>query len=63
VQTLAGPLVGAAVFDGFKTWVMSETDFWRAIVGAAIVILCIAFPRGIVGNLRAWWVERRGAAA
>jgi branched-chain amino acid transport system permease protein len=63
VQTLAGPLVGAAVFDGFKTWVMSETDFWRAIVGAAIVLLCIAFPRGIVGNLRAWWVERRGAPA
>ena len=62
VQTLAGPLVGAAVFDGLQTWLMSETDYWRAIVGAGVVALCIAFPRGIVGNLRALQEDRRATS-
>ena len=63
VQTLAGPLVGAAVFDGLQTWLMSETDYWRAIVGAGVIALCIAFPRGLVGNLRALQEARREARA
>jgi branched-chain amino acid transport system permease protein len=53
--------VGAAVFDGLQTWLMSETDYWRAIVGAGVVALCLAFPRGIVGNLRALQEDRRAA--
>jgi len=62
VQTLAGPLLGAGVYDGLKTVLMSATDFWRVIVGAAIVLLCVAFPRGLIGNLRAWRTARRAVA-
>jgi branched-chain amino acid transport system permease protein len=63
VQTLSGPLVGAALYDGLQAELVARTDYWRAIIGAGIVLLCVAFPRGIVGNLRAWAAERRGLPA
>jgi branched-chain amino acid transport system permease protein len=59
VQTLAGPLVGAAFYDGLKAELVTRTEFWRIIVGCVIVLLCVAFPRGLVGNLKALWQTRR----
>jgi branched-chain amino acid transport system permease protein len=29
-----------------------NTDYWRAILGAAILAIVLAFPQGIVGALR-----------
>jgi branched-chain amino acid transport system permease protein len=58
VQTLAGPLVGAAVYHGLEAEIMRATDYWRAIVGLIIIVLVLAFPQGIagfVGALRARW--------
>jgi len=63
VQTLVGPLFGAALYDGLKAVLMSATDAWRAIVGTAIVVLCVAFPRGVVGTAKAWLAARKGGAA
>lgn len=63
VQTLAGPLVGAALYDGLQAELVTRTEYWRAIIGVGIVVLCVAFPRGLVGNLRAWWATRRGLPA
>ncbi len=56
VQTLAGPIVGAPVFTWLKDTVMRQTDYWQALLGAAILLLVIAFPQGIVGFVR----ERSG---
>jgi branched-chain amino acid transport system permease protein len=53
VSTLSGPLAGAAVFDGVKAELVTRTSFWRVIIGLGIVALCVAFPRGLVGNLQA----------
>ena len=63
VQTLVGPLLGAGLYDGLKTVLMSATDVWRAIVGTAIVLLCVAFPSGVVGNAKAWLARRKGVHA
>ena len=52
VQTLSGPLVGAGVYSELKTELMRVTDFWRVAVGAAIILLVVAFPQGIVGFIR-----------
>ena len=52
VQTLAGPLLGAAAF----TWlhdVISRLEFWRFLLGAVIVVLVLAFPHGIGGFVHA----------
>jgi branched-chain amino acid transport system permease protein len=53
VQTLTGPLAGAAVFTWMQDAIARNTDYWRAILGAAILAIVLAFPQGIVGALRA----------
>ncbi len=49
VQTLSGPVVGAAVYHALQTEVMRSTDYWRFILGAVIILLVVAFPQGIAG--------------
>ena len=53
IQTIAGPLVGAALFHSVKDFVMPLTDFWRFFLGFAIITMVLAFPRGIVGAVEA----------
>ena len=52
VQTLSGPVVGAAVFTWLQDAVARNTDYWRALLGATIIVLVLAFPQGIVGFAR-----------
>ena len=52
VQSLVGPLVGAAALTGLRIQIASETDFWRVILGAVIIVLVLAFPRGLAGVAR-----------
>jgi branched-chain amino acid transport system permease protein len=51
LQTLTGPVVGASVFAVLQDTVMRQTEFWRALLGAVILTLVLAFPSGIVGAL------------
>ena len=51
VETLGGPLVGAALFTGLKAELISHTNLWRLVVGLGIIVLVLRFPRGIVGSL------------
>ncbi len=62
VQTLTGPLVGAAAFTWLQDTIARNTEYWRAILGATILFIVLAFPQGIVGQLAAWF-GRRGEAA
>ncbi len=62
VQTLAGPVVGAGVFTWLQDVVIRSTDYWRALLGGVILLLVIAFPRGIVGAWLAAFAHR-GAGA
>jgi branched-chain amino acid transport system permease protein len=52
VQTLSGPIAGAAAFTWLQDTVARGTDYWRAVLGAVILVLVLAFPQGIVGSLR-----------
>jgi branched-chain amino acid transport system permease protein len=51
LNALAGPLLGAAAFVGLQDWLTRATDYWRAILGATILVLVVAFPMGIGGAL------------
>ncbi len=51
LQTVAGPLVGAAFFHSLQDFFLPLTDFWRFFVGLAIIVIVLAFPRGIVGGV------------
>ncbi|MCZ8095470.1 MAG: ABC transporter permease [Acidovorax sp.] len=49
VQTLSGPLVGAAVFTWLHDTVARNTDYWRAVLGGTMLALVLLFPQGIAG--------------
>ena len=49
VQTLSGPLVGAAVFTWLHDTVARNTDYWRAVLGATMLVLVLLFPQGLAG--------------
>jgi branched-chain amino acid transport system permease protein len=49
VQTVIGPLVGAAAFHSIRDFVMPLTDHWRLLLGLAIIAIVLVFPRGLVG--------------
>lgn len=57
VQTLTGPLIGAATFVGLSDQI-SRLEYWRAILGAVIIAICVLAPLGIVGSLRALFEKR-----
>ena len=52
LQTLLGPVVGAATYTTLHVVVSSYTDQWRTVLGLTIILLVVAFPQGIAGFLR-----------
>jgi branched-chain amino acid transport system permease protein len=51
LQTLMGPVVGAAVFHLLQDYVMGATQYWHALFGGVILVLVLLAPHGIVGAL------------
>jgi branched-chain amino acid transport system permease protein len=51
VQTVAGPVVGSAVFTWLHDVIIRSTDYWRAVLGSVILVLIMLFPQGIVGGV------------
>jgi len=49
VQTLTGPVWGAGLFTWLEDSLSREIEYWRAAIGAVIVLLVLAFPQGIAG--------------
>jgi branched-chain amino acid transport system permease protein len=52
VETLAGPIVGAASFLFLQDQIARHIEYWRAMLGAFVLLLVLIFPDGIVGSLR-----------
>ena len=52
VNALAGPIMGAAAFIGLQDTLARATEYWRAGVGLAILVLVLVFPMGIGGAAR-----------
>jgi len=48
-SAFAGPVVGGLAFVLLQDTVMAETQYWRFVMGAVLVLLVIFFPRGIAG--------------
>jgi branched-chain amino acid transport system permease protein len=61
VETLTGPIAGAALFTWLRDEVARRTEFWRAVIGLVILLIVLLFPQGLVGGLKALgqrWRER-----
>ncbi len=59
IQTLTGPLVGAAAFAVLQDTIMRQTEYWRALLGGVILLLVLVFPGGIVGTIAKFFANRR----
>jgi branched-chain amino acid transport system permease protein len=51
VQASAGAPLGAAVYKLLDTLVTRYTEYWQLVLGAILIVLVVAFPRGILGVL------------
>ena len=61
LQTLAGPAVGAVTFTWLHDTIARNTEYWRAMLGAIILILVLLFPQGIAGFVRQIIYSKREA--
>jgi len=49
VGSFAGPVAGAVAYKLLDTLITRVTDYWQAVLGAILILLVVAFPRGLVG--------------
>ena len=59
VETVSGAVVGAIVYKALNIWLVSQTDLSKLVLGAVIVLIVVAFPKGIVGMLETVRNRRR----
>jgi len=57
--TIFGPVVGAFVIIALESYLAGFGEWVTIITGVIFVICGLAFRRGIVGELAAWWAKRR----
>lgn len=59
VQTVSGPIIGAFTYAGLNEQLVKLSAYWRFVLGLSIVLLVVAFPRGIAGTALALFDRRR----
>jgi branched-chain amino acid transport system permease protein len=52
IQSLSGPVWGAALFTWLQDQLARDIGYWRAAIGVVILLLVLAFPQGVAGLLR-----------
>ena len=60
--TITGPIVGAFIIITMQNYLASFGEFVLVIQGAIFVVIVMAFRRGLVGEVVAFWKSRRKAA-
>src|SRR4051794_16661078 len=61
LDTVMGPLAGAAVLQVLKDQIMPVTSYWRLILGLSIIAMVLLFPGGLVGALDGSRLRRASA--
>jgi branched-chain amino acid transport system permease protein len=51
VGSFSGPAIGAVVYKLLDTVITRYTEYWQVVLGAILILLVTACPRGIVGVL------------
>jgi branched-chain amino acid transport system permease protein len=59
IETVSGAVIGAIVYKALNIWLVSQTDLSKLVLGAFIVLIVVAFPKGIVGMLEMLTQRRR----
>ena len=63
--TLIGPIVGAFIVNGAKSWLtVAYPEYWLYFLGALFIAVTLFLPQGIVGLVRKWRAPKgQGAVA
>ena len=59
--SVSGAVLGAGLFKSLSIWLVSNTQYSKLVLGAAIVALVVAFPGGIMGLFERLRDRRRAA--
>jgi len=57
--TIIGPVVGAFIIITMQNYLAATGEFVLVIQGAIFVVIVLAFRKGVVGELAAWWKRRQ----
>jgi len=50
---LIGPLLGAGVVNGMKSWfTVAFPEYWLFFLGALFIIVTLYLPKGVIGLLK-----------
>lgn len=60
--TVFGPIVGAAIIITMQNYLAGFGEWVLVIQGAIFVVVVMAFRKGIVGEIQAWWQRRTDQA-
>jgi branched-chain amino acid transport system permease protein len=58
VETVSGAIVGAIIYKALSIWLVSQTDWSKLVLGGFIILIVMAFPKGLVGTIEAIWHRR-----
>jgi len=62
--TLFGPLLGAGIVNGAKSWfTVAFPEYWLLFLGAMFIVVTLYLPRGVVGLLEMIRARRAGVAS
>lgn len=61
--TVFGPIVGAGIIVTMQNYLAGFGEWVLVIQGAIFVIVVMAFRKGIVGEIQAWWQRRQARKA
>jgi len=65
--TLIGPIVGAFLVNGAKSWLtVTAPEFWLYFLGALFIAVTLYLPQGVVGlvaKIKAKTLTKKGGAA
>ncbi len=57
--TVFGPVVGAFIIIGLENYLAAFGEWVTVITGGIFVVCVLAFRRGVVGEIMAWWSLRK----
>ena len=64
VGTLFGPVVGAGIVISLQDLLADKVGAWVTVIIGVIFVVCVlAFRKGVVGELQAWFERRRARSA
>src|SRR6202000_2083627 len=61
VETASGAIVASIVYKALSIWLVSQTEWSKFVLGGFIVLIVVAFPKGIVGMVGSIRHRRRSS--